>query len=309
MTGRSNHRFERLDAVSAPGAPGRENEDRLRFGAGFGLVIDGATGLGDARLVAEGGSDAAWLAEAAASLLSDGLGAAPDAPRELVRSVNLALRDKLLEAMRARPSEGPRSIEETPGYALPTAAFEAVRLASSPEGDGALLEAFGLGDCTLMLLEEDGGFWRTRGVARERGDEQKAAARLLAETGGLAGGGFLRSPAVLEQLRRNREKHNSPGGWFWTLGVKPESAEHVIAERRPVRQPALALLATDGFADLVDLYGLYDGPALVRAAAEKGLASLLDELRRTEREIDPAGARFPRFKQSDDATALLLRIV
>ncbi len=38
-----------------------------------------------------------------------------------------------------------------------------------------------------------------------------------------------------------------------------------------------------------------------------GLAGLLQELRHIEREVDPDGTRFPRFKRSDDATALLVK--
>jgi hypothetical protein len=35
---------------------------------------------------------------------------------------------------------------------------------------------------------------------------------------------------------------------------------------------------------------------------------MLDELRRFEREIDPEGLRYPRYKQSDDTTALLVEL-
>ncbi|MFN7102525.1 MAG: hypothetical protein ACK4N1_07845, partial [Pseudorhizobium sp.] len=43
-------------------------------------------------------------------------------------------------------------------------------------------------------------------------------------------------------------------------------------------------------------------------AIDKGLPSLVEELRRFERETDPEGLIFPRFKQSDDTTAILLRL-
>lgn len=50
-----------------------------------------------------------------------------------------------------------------------------------------------------------------------------------------------------------------------------------------------------------------DAAELIDAALSSGLEPLARELRRIETEVDPDGARFPRFKQSDDATALLLR--
>jgi hypothetical protein len=45
----------------------------------------------------------------------------------------------------------------------------------------------------------------------------------------------------------------------------------------------------------------------VAAALDKGLAALGDELRAIEAG-DATGAKFPRFKKSDDATALLLKL-
>ena len=46
----------------------------------------------------------------------------------------------------------------------------------------------------------------------------------------------------------------------------------------------------------------------MQAARTQGLVALGREVREIEA-ADPDGKRFPRFKQSDDATALLLKIV
>jgi hypothetical protein len=35
---------------------------------------------------------------------------------------------------------------------------------------------------------------------------------------------------------------------------------------------------------------------------------MIEELRRFERETDPEGLRYPRFKQSDDTTAILVEL-
>jgi len=66
------------------------------------------------------------------------------------------------------------------------------------------------------------------------------------------------------------------------------------------------LLASDGFAALVDLYRVLDAQALLERALATGLQPLVAEARRIETEVDPDGLRYPRFKTSDDATALLL---
>jgi hypothetical protein len=47
---------------------------------------------------------------------------------------------------------------------------------------------------------------------------------------------------------------------------------------------------------------------LMEKAASRGLAALGEELREIE-DADPQGHKHPRFKKSDDATALLLRLV
>jgi len=67
------------------------------------------------------------------------------------------------------------------------------------------------------------------------------------------------------------------------------------------------LLASDGFLALVSDYERYAAVGLIAAAETKGLAALGEELRAIE-EGDPEGRRFPLFKKSDDATALLLKL-
>ena len=71
---------------------------------------------------------------------------------------------------------------------------------------------------------------------------------------------------------------------------------------------ALNIQHLESLADLVALYKLYDPATLIQRAATAGLKSLVSELRHLEREIDPDGLKYPRYKQSDDTTAILLRL-
>jgi hypothetical protein len=71
---------------------------------------------------------------------------------------------------------------------------------------------------------------------------------------------------------------------------------------------AVLLLCSDGFLALASDYGVYSADSLMAAAREKGLKALGEELRAIEAG-DIGGDRFPRFKKSDDATALLLKLV
>jgi hypothetical protein len=76
----------------------------------------------------------------------------------------------------------------------------------------------------------------------------------------------------------------------------------------PVAPGARVLLASDGFLALASDYGRYTPDTLFAAAESRGLAALGAELRAVEA-ADADGVRFPRFKRSDDATALLLAVV
>lgn len=301
-----------LDAVSDPGAATRANEDRWGLAPGAAanatrprqaaaaFVIDGATGLGDGRLVQDEGSDAAWLAEWVRARWETAL-AAPAEAVALVADTNRAFARTLSDAL-SRPDAGPKAIAEIPRYALPTAVFQWIR-----ETSNGAIETAGLGDCALFIEDAAGAFHRS-GDARDTRRHEQAAARLALEASGGLTDATVRHPEVLAHLRRARETHNTPGGAVWTLGATPEAAQHVLIERLFPQRPATAILATDGFADLVDLYPGQDGPGLISAVQTDGLAALIDKLRRFEREIDPSGQRFPRFKRSDDATAMLLRI-
>jgi len=68
------------------------------------------------------------------------------------------------------------------------------------------------------------------------------------------------------------------------------------------------LLTSDGFLALASDYDRYHAEGLVEAASAKGLRALYNELREIENS-DLEARHYPRFKKSDDATAVLLRVV
>ncbi|MCB1459818.1 MAG: hypothetical protein KDJ48_11255, partial [Nitratireductor sp.] len=94
----------------------------------------------------------------------------------------------------------------------------------------------------------------------------------------------------------------------WTLGLVEEAADHVKVMEAEVRPGDMFLLMSDGFSALSEAYGCHTQTGLLQAAQEPGLAALLRELREVERVLDPDGQQFPRFKRSDDATAILGQI-
>ncbi|MGF9691751.1 hypothetical protein AAIH46_02950 [Rhizobium sp. 0TCS1.26] len=284
-------RIDIIDTITDPGKAGRANEDRLGFNRDAAFVLDGATGLGDRQFMPAYGSDAAWIAEFAAARLTDSFTANADV-RQTVRTISAAART----AFAAVAGDHPR-------YAWPLAAFAALR--ATPQA----LQFCGFGDSVVYILHDDGRA-ETFTALPEAPVREQAAARIHVERlGGIGAGGIATSdPQTLEQLRRSRERQNTNEGTVWSFGLVPEAADHLVTQDVVMTGGATAIICSDGLADLVTLYGAYDAGGLVRRAATAGLRPLLGELRRFERELDPDGLTYPRFKQSDDTTAILCRL-
>jgi len=301
-------KLEILGHISDPGVARKPNDDALCIGLGDGArpggsmaaVFDGATGLGDTLIFPDLGSDAAWLAHLAAGLFP---------LHDVSSSVSAIVREVCREAcdMAAIACD----LNSLPRYAWPTASFEMARLRGGTRGgaSGEVLELSGLGDCCAYVLEPDGVLVTHTAMPSSRETEMASARRMLDAAGGFGpGGSMVREGATLEAMRRGRAGHNTHGGPVWTLGLVPEAAEHVSVLELAARPGTRILLMSDGFAALCEAYQLYDEAGLVEAAGTLGLEALLHRLRHLEQVEDPGAERFARFKQCDDATAILLEV-
>jgi hypothetical protein len=278
--------LELIEAVSAPGNAARTNEDAWKHAGAMAAVFDGATGLGENLL--PGDSDAAWLARVAAERLA--------AHAELGLSALEALRGAAGDAEGAFGRRAPIENWEVP--------FASLMLVEG--GGDEPLEAFWFGDCAGLVLAPGEGVQVIGEAFGKRVAEASQATRLAAELGRGPAAAKV-DPAFLPALRVSRSRYNTEGGQ-WVFGPMRACVDHI--KRGSVRAPtgSLVLLASDGFLALGTDYGRYDAAALVEAARDRGLAAMLTELRAIEAD-DPDGTRFPRFKTSDDATAMLLRVV
>ncbi|NBB50981.1 hypothetical protein GVN24_22120 [Rhizobium sp. CRIBSB] len=281
-----------IDTISDPGKESRANEDRLGYNRHAAFVIDGATGLGDRQFMDGYGSDAAWIAEFGTMRLAERLDALAD-PATILRQISEEARDAFLGIA-----------GDQPRYAWPLCSLTGLQ--ATPTG----FRWFGLGDSCLYLLHDDGQSDFVIPIPGAYEWEQHRAAEHIARVGGIGAAGVANDdPETLEDLRRGRARQNTPNGTTWTFGVVPEAADHLAMVDVPLHGGgATALLCSDGLADLVALYKLYDPATLIQRAATAGLKSLVSELRHMEREVDPDGLTYPRYKQSDDTTAILLRL-
>jgi hypothetical protein len=275
-----------IESISLAGDRKKQNDDALGFsprGAGAAWVIDGATDLHGEPLTFSA-SDASWVAQMAnyalhAWTFGDRRAAIRQASEVCASGFTYLLNEREIE-----PWQSP--------IASLLMAYE------DATGD---IYGVDLGDCRMFAQDADGMVHVKGGAEGSRDAEARAAAKQKD-----ADKPLLERTATIEMLRNNRASLNKPGA-EWTFGVDPACAEHARLWEISITRPAHLLLMTDGFAVLADQYGAYDPAGLVRAAIDKGLEELGRELRAIER-ADAAGAKHPRFKASDDATALLMRL-
>jgi hypothetical protein len=306
--------FQLLECLSLPGDPAKTNEDAFGQDERAAVVIDGATPLGDGLM--PGPSDAAWIAQFGArrlmAHLRDGDGA-----RKALRAA-LGDAQKSFQALRRHP---PEAMWQTPcaSMMLAFSAPSALRSAGAATGtspasaltraQGRRAEAFSeieflwFGDCAALVKQGEAAVMVVGETFDKRAAEAQRA-RSLAKEKNLSPS--LSRPEFLDALRAGRDRINNGDNWLFSPDVK--AAAHVSRRVMKLAPQTMLLLATDGFLALASDYGAYSADSLMAAAMSRGLAALAEELRVIEAG-DSGGDKFPRFKKSDDATALLLRII
>jgi hypothetical protein len=277
-----------IDELTMPGHPARPNEDAYKYGDTFAVVFDGATALGTALL--PGASDPAWVAQTGAELV-----AAHKAQKKCGRELLRAVLDELESRFR---NERLRAPKET--YEIPCAAMMLVE-----EIEGELLQALSFADCCLFAKRPHQTVETIGGDFTARASEGADAAKLAASAG-VSPAGNLHRPDFLSAERAARNLNNTDEGQ-WVFAPDRQAANRARLNILTAPAGTMLLLASDGFHCLASQYGRYDAESLVIAAKDRGLHSLLTELREFE-DADPNGEKFARFKKSDDATALLLEI-
>ncbi len=281
-----------LDALSKPGRDGSINDDCFGSNDHCVFVIDGATGLADQPVMQDNQSDAAWFARFAAEHFRLQVGAESEL-RSVIADLSHQARGRFWSAAGGHVER----------YAWPSASFAMLRI---HEQD---LEVCGLGDCSVYFQPEGQEVETWSPLPLFSDYESRLAANHMAESSGFnRSGSLLDDQKTLQDLRTIRALQNTIQSGVWTLGLVPEAADHVARHAVPFQKSVRALICSDGFSALVDTYQMYEPETLLTAAGDVGLEALYSELRTIERETDPNGQKFPRYKQSDDATAVLVEI-
>lgn len=280
--------FDVLESLSLPGDPATPNEDAFAAEPFAAVVLDGATMVSENLM--PGRSDAAWIASFGArrlmSHVKDG-----DNPRAALRHA-LTDAERSFAGLRRRAPHKP--------WELPLASM----IFCVPNETG--FDALWYGDCAALVLTPDGDASVVGSALEKKAGEFSAAQRFIDETG-LAPVEALKRDEYRQLFRDGRTKVNSPAG-EWLFSPEAAASEHVARARIAVPAGTLVLLCTDGFLALTACYGRMSDAALIAAARDSGLAALAADLRAIE-DGDPEGRGYPRFKKSDDATAVLVRLI
>ncbi|MFV3406416.1 MULTISPECIES: protein phosphatase 2C domain-containing protein [Pseudomonas] len=268
--------FDLIQSLSLAGKPDVPNDDRIGCAERHAWVIDGATDLGEPGLLGTRGG-AAWLASAAQRAFAEAAG-----PLQ-------GICESVFERL-ACDYQRDRQREPLALWELPRAAFAAVALE-----DDELVCAH-LADCVVLHRSAQGIAFLTPEPDREA--ERAEAASLGPGTGAHG----VRSAAVLADRRTARERPRA------VLGVDPQlSRDGTCYTRVPAARGDDVLLMSDGFAALFDTYQACDPDGFITRLHSHGLADLAHTLRGIEQD-DAACLRYPRFKMSDDASAIWLRV-
>ena len=282
--------FTVLDRISWPGHPDKPNEDICGVSGDWAWVIDTSIFPGTAPVIHEA-SDAAWLAKFTDERLSDLAPHAEDGPT-LIRHV-------MEEARTAYRAVAPVERHEE-FVTWPLGAMTLVRR------KGSVLDAWTFGDTTAYVRQPDGAVQVLGDAPGLREAEAAMAADLMRQAGSRPTA-ILDEPVFLAWLGERRERQRKSGIPAALLSLNPAAANRLRHETAPCEGGTAILLASDGFSALVDLYHAMDATGLMEAALASGLESLVKLAREIETERDPDGTLHPRFKLSDDTTAILLR--
>ena len=268
--------FDLIQTLSLAGKPDVPNDDRVGCADRHAWVIDGATDLGEPGLLGARGG-ATWLSSTAQRAFAGASGT--------LRDICTSVFEQIAQAY-----QRDRQREPVAPWELPRAAFAAVAL------EGNQLVCAHLADCVALHRSADGVHFLTPDP-----DHQAEGAEAAALGPGTGAHG-IRSEAVVLDRRASRERART------VLGVDAaQSAAGTLYSRAPAAPGDDVVLMSDGFAALFDTYQVCDPTAFIRRLHSHGLADLGNTLRAIEN-LDDACLRYPRFKMSDDASAIWLRI-
>lgn len=267
------------------------NEDFVACGEGFGVLLDGASGLAEDRLFAhEAPTYARWLSQTAGAEAARLLKAGASCRDAAHGAYELVARQ--YAAQRAVSNAEPDPLL-APSATLAMARLTPLEVELLWMGDSPLVVVLRdridvLYDPEIRALDAK-ALTRAEELRRFPGNEGRPAREL-----------------VRDMLSHHRMLRNQPGGYriFDPLSGDPMRGGTQSYDRTDV---VAVLGMSDGMMAAFDAYGMRGLEAFCRAATLQSTESLVCEMRVLER-TDSKLECYPRFKMSDDASLFCLSV-
>lgn len=276
-----------FSSITMPGTP--INEDTAYADKTAGWVIDAATGLTDSRYTSEG-SDGEWFKNQWDKYLGKLMNNSEYTIKEIVKNGIKLIRDEFFKEA---------GTAEVKNIERPSASLAMVRFNKNT------MEYLLLGDCSLLIQYADGHVERIKDTSLEKFDGKAISEldRIRRENNTT----FQEArKAINPLLIKHRCMKNTPEG-YWSLEFNDKAVEHCIEGKIPAKDVDSILLLTDGFASVYDIYGFCSIKELFSIIKTKGLNEVCNIIRNIE-DKDSDMREFPRFKKSDDTSAVYYRL-
>jgi hypothetical protein len=277
-------KFSIHDSISIAG--GKINEDIAYSTENYGWVIDGATGLNN-RSFTGASSDAYWFVNEWNDYLKESILNNSVSIKEIITKGVEVISNKFFHLV---------AVEHLDRIDLPSASIVVLRVNNNK------MEYFLLGDCTLVVQNNEGksSIIKQRFLDALDNKAKEEMAGLMARKGI----NFIEARQEINpSLVKHRLLKNTPNG-YWTLEFDKSAVENALLGYLDFEDCKKALLMSDGFSAIFDNYHIIDESNLISRVEKQGLQQIYKLLRAIEEE-DAEILKFPRFKKSDDASAVI----
>jgi hypothetical protein len=261
----------RVSAFSDPANGEDDNEDWVSASPGLIVVLDGLTARTDTGCH----HGIAWYATNLGSALST-----------FASNRDTPLASALRSAIQHVANQ--HSECDLTNSATPAAAVAILRT------NNDVLEYLVLGDITIVLDGQDG----LQVITDDRVDNTARVEREGADRYPIGSPG--KQAALLRMKRAELDARNRPGG-YWIAAADPNVVTEALTGKFVLDGLRRAAVLSDGGARIVRLFELLDWSSLLDLLDQAGPGQVVRRIRAAE-SADPDGRRWPRNKQSDDAT-------
>ncbi|HEY8889986.1 MAG TPA: hypothetical protein VIM70_06995 [Clostridium sp.] len=277
-------KFASHDSISIAGK--KINEDIVYATDNYGWVIDGATGLNNKNLTTSS-SDANWFVNEWNKYLKENILDNSISIKEIVYNGIEIVSNKFNKIT---------SLKNLDKVDLPSASIVILRIKNM------MIEYFLLGDCTLIVQNNNGESSIIKQKLLDILDDKAKMemAKLMANQGMNFTDARQKINSLLVKHRRLKNVANG----YWTLEFDKNAVEYSLCGYLEFDECKNALLMSDGFSAIYDNYNYVDKNDIVNLVKKQGLKKIYKSIRFIEKE-DEEILKYPRFKKSDDSSAVI----